>query len=230
MTALKQNQEREGNPARVSAHTGSASTFSHYEISLLLFALQGGNAAPMPDASDCEEACPVIESVEELLCGGTLDREQQLVRHLNNHLREALIECGLFEFMASHSREGSLSSEDQTQLELANARLMQWSCEIKLDRERSRAAVGFSFAVTAFVVAHDAENNVAPQTKSQEAVAGSLGRRCRNRASPLRLIILPIQRTRSTSYNDFTSTSTVTDAFLRHRQFISSQRSSQSRD
>jgi hypothetical protein len=135
MAAPKQNHEREGNPARVSAHTGSASTFSHYEISLLLFALQGGNAAPMPDASDCEDACPVIESVEELLCGGTLDREQQLVRHLNNHLREALIECGLFEFMASRSREDSLSSEDQTQLELANARLMQWSCDIQLDRE-----------------------------------------------------------------------------------------------
>jgi hypothetical protein len=134
MTALKQNHEREGNPAPVSAHTGSASTFSHYEISFLLFALQGGNAAPMPDASDCEEACPVIESVEELLCGGTLDREQQLIRHLNSHLREALIECGLFEFMASHSREGSLSSEDQKQLARANARLMQWSCEIKLDQ------------------------------------------------------------------------------------------------
>ncbi|HXU08501.1 MAG TPA: hypothetical protein VN743_05855 [Blastocatellia bacterium] len=135
MTALKPNHEREGNPARVSPHTGSASTFSHYEISLLLFALQGGNAAPMPDASECEEACPVIESVEELLCGGSLDREQQLVRHLNNHLREALIECGLFEFMASHSREGSLSNQDQAHLEQANARLMRWSCDIKLDRE-----------------------------------------------------------------------------------------------
>jgi len=135
MTALKQNREREGNPVRASARAGRASTFSHYEISLLLFALQGGNAAPMPDTSSCEETCPVIESVDELFCGGTLDREQQLVRHLNNHLREALIECGLFEFMASHSREGSLSSDDQTQLARANARLMEWSCEIKLDRE-----------------------------------------------------------------------------------------------
>jgi|GEM_PF-1449441 len=123
MTALKEN-----------SHTGNSSTFSHYEISFMLFALQGGNAAPMPVASDCEEACPVIESVEELLCGGTLDREQQLVRHLNNHLREALIECGLFEFMASHSREGSLSNEDQKQLARANARLMRWSCEVKLDQ------------------------------------------------------------------------------------------------
>src|SRR5882724_12218449 len=78
-----------------------ATTLSHYEISLLLFALQGGNAAPLPDADSCEEACPVVESVEELLCGGTLDPEQRLVRHLNNHLREALIECGMFELMAT---------------------------------------------------------------------------------------------------------------------------------
>src|SRR5712691_8971199 len=84
----------------------NTTTLSHYEISLLLFALQGGEAAPMPDASSCEAACPVVESVEELLCGGTLDPAQQLVRHLNNHLREALIECGLFELMAE-SRNGN---------------------------------------------------------------------------------------------------------------------------
>lgn len=135
MTSLNQNQDRENNHTKVSRHTESASTFSHYEISLLLFALQGGDAAPMPDASKCEEACPVVESVEELLCGGTLDREQQLVRHLNNHLREALIECGMFEFMASRPPDGPLSLEDQMQLEQANGRLMRWSCEIKLDNE-----------------------------------------------------------------------------------------------
>ena len=74
---------------------------SHNEISLLVFAIEGGNAAPIPDASSCEEACPVVESVEELLCGGTIDPKQQLVRHLNNHLREGLIECGMFELMAA---------------------------------------------------------------------------------------------------------------------------------
>ena len=46
---------------------------SHNEISLLVFAMEGGNAAPVPDASSCEEVCPVVESVEELLCGGTID-------------------------------------------------------------------------------------------------------------------------------------------------------------
>src|SRR5215471_3404352 len=68
---------------------------THTEMSLLLFALEGGEAAPIPDASSCEEACPVIESVEELLCGGQLDAKQRLVRHLNNHLREVMIESGM---------------------------------------------------------------------------------------------------------------------------------------
>jgi hypothetical protein len=109
---------------------------SHNEISLLLFALEGGNAAPMPDASSCEEACPVIESVEELLCGGKLDPKQQLVRHLNNHLREGLIECGMFELMAATPE--SLSVEDQARFLQVNARLTQWSCQIKLDSEERR--------------------------------------------------------------------------------------------
>jgi hypothetical protein len=137
MTALKKNQEPRApedlSAQVISSHSGKASTFSHYEISLLLFALEGGNAAPMPDASSCEEACPVVESVEELLCGGTLDTRQQLVRHLNNHLREGLIECGMFEFMASRPPGGPLSREDHVQLKQINERLTQWRCEIKLD-------------------------------------------------------------------------------------------------
>lgn len=115
-------------------------TLSHNEISLLLFALQGGAAAPVPDADSCEEACPVVESVEELLCGGQLDPRQQLVRHLNNHLREAMIECGMFELMAA-ARPGaaqSLSVEDPTKLQQVNQRLASWSCEIKLDDTERR--------------------------------------------------------------------------------------------
>ena len=69
---------------------------THTELSLLLCALEGGEAAPIPDASSCAEACPVIESVEELLGRGQLDAKQQRVRHLNNHLREARTESGMF--------------------------------------------------------------------------------------------------------------------------------------
>jgi len=118
----------------------SSTTFSHDEISLLLFALQGGNAAPLPDASSCEEACPVVESVEDLLCGGKLDPEQQLVRHLNNHLREALIECGMFELMAAGQIGGTQapSAEDQRKLQQVNERLAAWTCQIKLDDSERR--------------------------------------------------------------------------------------------
>ena len=113
---------------------------SHNEISLLLFALQGGASAQTPDSESCEEACPVVESVEELLCGGQLDPAQQLVRHLNNHLREAMIECGMFELMAA-SQLGSaqpVSLEDPIKLRQINNRLAGWTCQIKLDDHERR--------------------------------------------------------------------------------------------
>lgn len=111
---------------------------SHNEISLLLFALEGGSAAPMPDASSCEEACPVIESVEELLCGGKIDPKQQLVRHLNNHLREGLIETGMFELMAARESNHDLSAEEDLRLRQVTDRIAQWKCEIKLDEAERR--------------------------------------------------------------------------------------------
>jgi hypothetical protein len=114
--------------------SSGATTLSHNEITLLLFALQRGDAAPMPDAESCEEACPVVESVEELLCGGQLDPQQQLVRHLNNHLREAMIECGMFELMAAQG--GGVQAppvEDPLKLQQVHQRLAAWSCQIKLD-------------------------------------------------------------------------------------------------
>lgn len=118
----------------------TATELSHRELSLLLFALQGGEDAAMPDASSCEEACPVVESVEELLCRGTLDPKQQLVRHLNNHLREGLIECGMFELMASAEPRGeqTFTIEHQAKLQQINAQLSAWSCQIKLDDAERR--------------------------------------------------------------------------------------------
>ena len=113
---------------------------SHDEISLLLFALQGGDSAPMPDAASCEEACPVVESVEELLCGGQIDPHQQLVRHLNNHLREAMIECGMFELMAAAQpgAEQTLPVNDPMKLQQVNERLAEWTCQITLDDAERR--------------------------------------------------------------------------------------------
>lgn len=120
---------------------------SHNEISLLLFALEGGSAAPMPDASSCEEACPVIESVEELLCGGKIDPRQQLVRHLNNHLREGLIETGMFELMAAAQPGGVqvASVDDPAKVQQVNERLSRWTCQIKLEEpERQLLYESFS--------------------------------------------------------------------------------------
>lgn len=116
-----------------------ATTLSHDELSLLLFSLQGGAAAPVPDAESCEEACPVVESVEELLCGGQLDPQQQLIRHLNNHLREAMIECGMFELMAAQPVGTQPASvPDPMKLQQVNQRLAAWTCQIKLDDAERR--------------------------------------------------------------------------------------------
>ena len=110
-------------------------TLSHHELTLLLFALQGGDAAPLPDADSCEEACPVVESVEELLWGGALDPKQQLVRHLNNHLREGLIESGMFELMVA-AQPGSaqpVSVEDPVKLQQVSERLAEWTCQVEIE-------------------------------------------------------------------------------------------------
>jgi len=117
----------------------SPTTLSHDEISLLLFALQGGSSARVPDAESCEEACPVVESVEELLCGGTIDPEQQLVRHLNNHVREALIDSGMFELMAAARNLGDPEPEPEqlAKLNTANERLKLWRSDVRFsDDER----------------------------------------------------------------------------------------------
>src|SRR5215813_4861484 len=118
--------------------SSEAITLTYNEISLLLFALEGGTAAPVPNTDSCEEACPIIESVEELLCGGTIDSHQQLVRHLNNHLREAMIDCGMFELMATSQPSATQSSEETVRLQLVNDRLAHWTCEIKLEESDRR--------------------------------------------------------------------------------------------
>src|SRR5262249_11169514 len=101
----------------------SSTSFSHHELSLMLFALEGGQPAPVPDQSSCEEACPVVENLEELLCGGRIEPRQQLVRHLNNHLREGLIESGLFELLASAGSKDSARQPEGASDKLDGARV-----------------------------------------------------------------------------------------------------------
>lgn len=107
--------------------------FSHQELSLLLFVLEGGETALDSESPpSCEESCPIVENLEELFGAHTLSHEKQLARHLGNHLREALVECGMFELMGAGDVGRAPSPEEQARLREINERLAGWRCEIKL--------------------------------------------------------------------------------------------------
>ena len=111
--------------------------FSHQELSLILFALEGGPVAGPASKADpsCEEACPVTNHFEEMFSLSSLPPEKQLVRHLNNHMREALIESGMLELLSGFKPDAAhtLTAEDQLRMQQANERLNRWSCKIKLE-------------------------------------------------------------------------------------------------
>ncbi len=109
-----------------------AAKLSYKELNLLLFALTGGSEALDPAVVDssCETACPIIENIEQCLDGSVISGEQQLIRHLNNHLREGLIQCGMFEHLASARSVESAAHADPDPID---QRLARWSCEIDLD-------------------------------------------------------------------------------------------------
>lgn len=119
--------------------------FSHKELSLLVFALEDAKTASAgATSSSCEESCPIVEDIEDLFGAGGLSHEKKLARHLNNHLREGLVECGMFELLAL-GPVSSLTGEQQTRLLEANKRLENWNCEIELvadDRQVLREAIG----------------------------------------------------------------------------------------
>jgi len=110
--------------------------FSHQELSLMVFALEGPQAAAHSHAeASCEDACPVASHFEELFPGDTIPLDKQLVRHLNNHLREALLECGMLELIGT-DREPT--PEDEVKLQMMNARLSKWNCEVNIDSAEQR--------------------------------------------------------------------------------------------
>jgi hypothetical protein len=122
-------------------NAGEPVEFSHQELSILLFALEGETATASDSPPSCEEACPIVENLDELFGTHNLPHEKQLARHLGNHLREALVECGMFELMATPSAARELSVEGQAKLREINERLKQWRCEIKLS-EPDRKSLG----------------------------------------------------------------------------------------
>ena len=118
-----------------------AARLSYKELNLLLFALTGGPAGFDALDPSCETACPVIDNVERLLGGGPVSRQEQLIRHLNNHVREGLIQCGMFEHLAA----GSHASAGQADLDRINQSLSGWGCEINLEA-RDKAVLSESLA------------------------------------------------------------------------------------
>ncbi|MEW6212032.1 MAG: hypothetical protein AB1631_26995 [Acidobacteriota bacterium] len=106
---------------------------SHTELTLLLFTLEGGKDID-PENPACEDACPVVEHLEQHLNVSAASTEKKLVHHLNSHIREGLIECGAFELMAE-AKEGALSIEQQAKMREINVKLDDWRCQIRLDEE-----------------------------------------------------------------------------------------------
>jgi hypothetical protein len=104
---------------------------SHQELSLLLFALEGGTGINAENPA-CEDACPVVEHLEQHLGVTALSAEKKLAHHLNSHIREGLIECGAFELMAA-GKGGAPAADEQAKLEQMNAKLRQWSCQLRLE-------------------------------------------------------------------------------------------------
>ena len=115
--------------------------FSHQELSLMLFALEGQSAHGSPGEPSCEEACPIADHIEEMFGSSPLPPEKQLARHLNNHVREALIESGVLELMDGFKPDAArtLDIENQAKIQQANERLKHWSCKIKLDEPDKKA-------------------------------------------------------------------------------------------
>lgn len=109
-------------------------TFSHQELTLLLFALDAGNASVQdePREPSCEEACPVVENLEQVLGGRRLSPEKHLAQHINNHLREGLLECGMLDLVGRNAGE-TPSEEDKAKMVEVSERLVSWSCSIKLE-------------------------------------------------------------------------------------------------
>jgi hypothetical protein len=122
-------------------------TLSHRELSLALFALEGGNLrAPVDDpCSPDEHACPVADSLEEMFGARSMSPEKKLARHLTQHLQQGWLECGLMSMgPAGGMPPGQMTAIEQSPREQQlSARRMadnmkKWSCEIELDGEERR--------------------------------------------------------------------------------------------
>jgi hypothetical protein len=112
--------------------------FSHQELTLALFALEGGEPGRLAEeaCSPDDDACPLVERIGDLF-EHTLAPEKRLSRHLDKHLRQSWVECGLLDALGPADESGRTSTEEATALSELNQRLREWRCEIQLeDAER----------------------------------------------------------------------------------------------
>ena len=114
--------------------------FSHEELNLLVFALEGcPDASQPPEPPSCEDSCPAISNLQDVFGGGAVPTEKRLASHLSSHLREGMVECGLLD-LARPDGAGFLASvnTDNPQVKTVNERLRRWRCEISLDDSEVR--------------------------------------------------------------------------------------------
>jgi hypothetical protein len=117
--------------------------FSHQELTLLMFALDGIDTPGRdePREPSCEEACPVVEHIEQALGGRSLPPEKHLAQHINNHLREGMLECGMLDLMSKGAGDAP-SEEDKAKMIEVGERLKNWTCSIRLEEAERRLLLG----------------------------------------------------------------------------------------
>jgi hypothetical protein len=107
---------------------------SHKELSLLLFALCGGELSAADSFLLMEADCPVADKLRDMI--KDLPPEKQLAHHLSGHMRLGLIECGLLDLrdIFEPGSERRLSADQAARLGQFNERLRRWKCHIELNQ------------------------------------------------------------------------------------------------
>ncbi|HKV41581.1 MAG TPA: hypothetical protein VJX67_20420 [Blastocatellia bacterium] len=111
--------------------------FTHQELSLLLFALDGGEL-PRTVTDPCdpkEAACPVVESLEEVFGARNLAPEKKLARHLGQHLRQGWVDCGLLHMIPAEETADPRENNQIPNVMSLNSKLKDWRCEVTLDSQ-----------------------------------------------------------------------------------------------
>ena len=105
-------------------------TFSHTELSLVMFALEEGRPANVPQdpCQEAAEACPIVEQLEDTFGWRNMSPQERLCRRLGKHLRQSWVDCGLLDL-----REGATDPAAADDITRMRKQLAGWSCQVTLD-------------------------------------------------------------------------------------------------